>query len=106
MTTICTWTIENMATQLQVDSYSDVVIEVGWSCTGTDGTYYAIVPGLTRVTFAGGSDFTPYADLTQDQVLSWIWSAGVDKVNVELDLASQIELQVNPPIVVLPLPWV
>jgi hypothetical protein len=61
---------------------------------------------LTRVTFAGGSDFTPYADLTQDQVLGWIWTAGVDKVNVELDLASQIELQVNPPVVVLPLPWV
>ena len=106
MANIYTWTIENMATQLQLDSYSDVVIEVGWSCTGTDDTYYAIVPGLTRVTFAGGSDFTPYADLTQDQVLGWIWTAGVDKVNVELDLASQIELQVNPPVVVLPLPWV
>jgi hypothetical protein len=106
MANIYTWTIENMATQLQLDSYSDVVIEVGWSCTGTDDTYYAIVQGLTRVTFAGGSDFTPYADLTQDQVLGWIWTAGVDKVNVELDLASQIELQVNPPVVVLPLPWV
>jgi len=105
MANIYTWTIENMSTQKQLDSYTDVVIEAGWSCTGTDSTYYAVIPGLTRFTVTG-SDFTPYNELTQDQVLNWIWASGVDKANIELEIDSQIELQVNPPVIVLPLPWV
>ena len=99
-----TWKIENLASQKQLDGYADVVIQVGWSCTGTDGTYTSIIPGLTRVEFQG-PDFTPYADLTQEEVLNWIWTSGVDKASVELELDAQIELQVNPPVVVLPLPW-
>jgi len=99
-----TWTIENMSTQRQLDTYSDVVIEVSWSCTGTDGTYYSVVSGLTRIEFEN-TDFTPYSDLTQDEVLSWIYSSGVDQASVEADIDAQIELQVNPPVVILPLPW-
>ena len=99
-----TWIIENMASQKQLDGYTDVVIEVGWSCTVTDGTYYSVIPGLTRVGFQS-TEFTPYDELTQDEVLNWIWTSGVDKASVELELDAQIELQVNPPVVVLPLPW-
>lgn len=100
-----TWSIENMAAQKQLDGYTDVVIEVAWTCSGTNGTYYANIPGLTRVTFTGSSDFTPYSDLTEDQVLSWIWSSGVDQMSVQAQIDNQIELQINPPIVILPLPW-
>jgi hypothetical protein len=100
-----TWTIENMSTQVQLDGYTDVVIQIGWTCSGTDGTYYANIPGLTRVTFTGSSEFTPYADLTEEQVLGWLWSSGVDQSSVQAQIDTQIDLQVNPPVVVLPLPW-
>jgi len=100
-----TWTVQNMTTQKQLDSYSDVVIEVGWSCTGTDGTYYSVIPGVTRVTFDSSSTYIPYADLTEEQVLSWIYSSGVDQSSVQAQIDTQIDLQVNPPTVVLPLPW-
>jgi hypothetical protein len=100
-----TWTVENMSSQVQLDGYTDVVVQVAWSCTGADGTYFATIPGLTRVTFAGTSDFTPYADLTEEQVLTWVWSSGVDQSSVQAQIDNQIELQINPPIVVLPLPW-
>ena len=100
-----TWKIENMSAQKELDSYTDVVIEVGWTCIGTDGTYYAAIPGVTRVTFDGGPDFTPYTDLTEEQVLGWIYSSGVDQSSVQAQIDTQIDLQVNPPIVVLPLPW-
>ena len=101
-----TWTVENMSSQVQLDGYTDVVVQVAWSCTGTDGTYFATIPGLTRVTFGGGPDFTPYADLTEEQVLTWVWSSGVDQTSVQTEIDTQIELQVNPPIVILPLPWI
>jgi hypothetical protein len=37
-----------------------------------------------------------YADLTQEQVLGWIWANGVDKDAVEAALAAQIEAKKNP----------
>jgi hypothetical protein len=102
-----TWTIENMSTQVQLDGYTDVVIQVAWTCVGTDGTYYVSIPGLTRLTFtAPDPNFTPYDQLTQEQVLAWIWGpGGVDQLQVEANITTEIELQANPPIVVLPLPW-
>jgi len=100
-----TWTIENMASQVQLDGYTDVVVQVAWSCTGIDGAYSATIPGLTRITFGGGPDFTPYSDLTEEEVLTWVYSSGVDQASVQAQIDNQIELQINPPIVMLPLPW-
>jgi hypothetical protein len=100
-----TWKIENMAAQKQLDVYTDVVIEVGWTCTGTDGMFYAVIPGLTRIVFTGEGPFVPYNELSQDQVLSWIWSSGVDRLVVQSQIDSELDLQINPPTIVLPLPW-
>jgi hypothetical protein len=49
--------------------------------------------------------FTPYADLTQDQVLGWVWSSGVNKDATEAAVAGQIENQINPPVIMPELPW-
>ena len=105
MSNTYTWAIQTKYTQRQIETYSDVVIEVVWNCTGTDGTHYAVVPGSTRIEFEN-TDFTPYNDLTQEQVLGWIYSSGVDKASIESQVDAYIESQVNPPVVVLPLPWV
>jgi hypothetical protein len=37
----------------------------------------------------------PYANLTEQQVLAWVWE-GVDKAATEAALAAQIEAQKNP----------
>lgn len=99
------WKIENMAAQKQLDTYTDVVIEVGWTCTGTDGIFHAVIPGLTRIVFTGSDSFVPYTDLSEDQVISWVWSSGVDRLAIQSQIDSQLDLQINPPTVVLPLPW-
>jgi len=100
-----TWTVQDMASQVQLDGYTDVVVQVGWACSGTNGVYSATIPGLTRIAFNDTSTYTPYADLTEEQVLSWVWSSGVDEAGVQAQIDTQIELQINPPIVMLPLPW-
>jgi hypothetical protein len=51
-------------------------------------------------------EFTPYNQLTKDQVLGWIWANGVDKDATEAAVEGQIENQKNPPIVSPKLPWV
>jgi len=57
------------------------------------------------VTYTAGSPYTPYADLTQDQVLGWIWASGVDKDATEAAVNQQIDNAINPPVVTPPLPW-
>jgi hypothetical protein len=89
----------------QEDGNTDVVFTVHWTCSGTDGTYNGSVYSTCAVTYTAGSPFTPYAQLTQDQVLGWIWAGGVDKTATEAAIQANIDNQINPPIIQPPLPW-
>ena len=104
MTTI-TWTISALDCYPQVGDETDVVFVCHWTCSGTDGTYTSSVYSTCGVPTPTGT-FTPYADLTQDQVLGWVWANGVDKDATEAAVQQQIDNQINPPVVTPPLPWV
>lgn len=92
----------------QFDGENDVVFTVHWTLSGTDGTYSGSVYGATGLTLDPAATYTPYADLTQDQVIGWVQQAlGVDAcMNYQLNINTQIENQINPPVVTPPLPWV
>jgi len=86
---------------------TDVVFSVLWTMSGTDGTYNGSFSASTELTYKGGPDFTPYDQLTQDQVLGWVMNA-VDPEylkNMQAQIAKQIADQANPPVVTPPLPW-
>jgi hypothetical protein len=89
----------------------DVVFTVHWDCVGSETvnniTYNGRVYGATGVTYHSGSQFTPYNQLTQDQVISWVWDAigNEQRNNYENSVQTQINNQINPPVVILPLPW-
>lgn len=100
-----TWAVTAMDEYPELDGEQDVVFNVHWSCSGTDGTYSSSVYSTQSVTVDSGEPFTPYASLTQDQVLGWVWSSGVDKTAAEATVAQNIANQINPPVVSLPLPW-
>ena len=53
------------------------------------------------------TDYTPYADLTEKQVLSWIQSEPNLVENTQANLDGQIQSQITPPITpeITPLPW-
>ena len=104
MTTI-TWTITAMDCYPQEGGNTDVVFNVHWTCSGTDGTYNASVYSTCAVPAPSGSAFISYADLTQDQVLGWVWANGVDKAATEAAVQQQLNNQINPPVVTPPLPW-
>jgi hypothetical protein len=82
----------------------DTVIVCHWTCAGTDGTYNASIYSTCSVPSPTGS-FTPYADLTQSQVLDWCYANGVDKTATEAAVEAQLQAQINPPVVTPPLPW-
>ena len=99
------WLIERLLVKPLEGSNPDVVITADWRCNGTDETYSGTCYGSCSFAPPSGS-FTPYEDLTQEQVLGWCYENGVDKTAIEANVSLQIENQINPPVVTLPLPWV
>ena len=103
------WNISAMNCFPQAEGETDVVFTVYWQCNGTqeqDGkTYNGSVGGTCYVTYTAGSPYTPYADLTQEQVFGWVWASGVDKDATEAAVQQQINNAINPPVVTPPLPW-
>ena len=103
MTTI-TWVIERLDCVPQTAEGADYVVTAYWRCNGVDGDYDGTVYATTSFPVVQGA-FTPYSDLTLDQVLGWVWANGVDKDATEAAVEQQIQNQINPPIVAPPLPW-
>ena len=99
------WNVVQMNAYPDVDGEKDVVFTVHWTLSGTDGTFTGSTYGSQGVSTEATGAFTPYADLTQEQVLGWIWDSGVDKDAQEANVAAQIETQVNPTVVTPTLPW-
>ena len=90
-----------------VDGEVDVVFTVHYTYEGTDGTYNGSVYGTVGVTLDAESPFTPYANLTKEQVEGWVTDAlGQEWVtSAQTNIAGQIDNQINPKIVTPPLPW-
>lgn len=102
-----TWSVRQMDCYPEYEGETDVVFTVHWMLVGGDGTYVGVMQGSCGLTLNPEATFTPYADLTQDQVIGWVQDAiGPGGVAVlEANVAKQIEDQINPPVVSPPLPW-
>jgi len=99
------WIIERLLVKPTEGSLTDVVITADWRCNGTQDQYSGTCYGSCSFAPPTGS-FTPYPNLTQAQVLNWCYENGVDKTAIEANVTQQIENQIDPPVVTLPLPWV
>jgi len=105
MSTVITWNILQLDCLPQAPEGADYVVTAHWQCVGVDGEYSGRTYSTCGFSVTQGPTFTPYPDLTQEQVLGWCWANGVDKDSAEAAVAQQIENQINPPIVTPPLPW-
>ena len=102
-----TWSVSQLNCYPELDGEQDVVFTVHWTLNGTDGTYNGSVYGSVGVTLDPDAPFTPYADLTEAQVIGWVQDAlGEEQVaSYEANVAQQIADQIDPPVVTPPLPW-
>lgn len=110
MSATITWVIEWMQCKPTEGQYTDVVITAGWRCNGAQTAHAADYTATAYGTCSfsqpsEGGSFTPYANLTQQQVLDWCWADGVNQAAVEAGVQAQIDNQINPPVVQPPLPW-
>jgi hypothetical protein len=106
------WIIERLLVKPTEGTLTDVVITADWRCNGTETTgtgddeksYSGTCYGSCSFQPPTG-EFTPYEDLTEQQVLNWCYANGVDQAAIEANVSLQIENQINPPVIAPPLPW-
>jgi hypothetical protein len=85
-----TWTI----TQTDYLTSDGFITTAHWTASAVDGDYTASI--YSTCSFAAATPSIPYASVTEQDVLNWIWANGVDKNATETSLQSQIDLQKNP----------
>ena len=83
------WNISNLDRNIA----DGLVTTAHWICTAVDGEHTASI--YSTASWADGTVNTPYADLTPETVLGWVWES-VDKQVTEDALAANIALQKNP----------
>ena len=98
------WVINQMDTIPKEGTLLDVVSVIHWNRIATQDEIIVSSYGTMNCTTPSETDFTAYPDLTQAQVESWL-DAGLDVPTIDANLDKQIENIINPPIIVLPLPW-
>ena len=95
-----TWGVNNMTHK---DSDGGVFL-VYWSLIATDGTYSAQEGGKLRCTAdPSASDYIAYADLTEADVLGWVYSSLIEgdetaaeaKARVEVDRTAKVQQQID-----------
>lgn len=98
-----TWQIANLESNVADGG----VVTAHWRCTGVDGEFNATAYGTIGFTpDASAPDFVPYADLTEADVLAWVWASeeGTFKDKAEAAIAQKIESD-KAPAVQSGLPW-
>ena len=112
LTNTYNWQVQWMQTSTApVNGFNEVVLTVGWICTGSDNATptphtASIYSTQTLVPpQAGDPAFVPYNQLTQATVLGWLWAGGVNQTATQEALDTMIANLANPPVQQPPLPW-
>ena len=102
------WSIQTLEYDLQPSDMNGAVIVCHWRVSAEqvdgDNTYTASSYGTCGFSPDPSAEgYVPYADLTQEIVLGWVYDS-VDKDATEASLQANIDLQVNP-VTASGVPW-
>lgn len=99
------WIFSAFDCRVDEDGMQDVITTVHWRYNGTteDGIS-AEVYGAQVVGTPTPEAFTPYPELNEEQVIGWMEET-MDVPAMQLNIAEQIELIINPVTVTLPPPF-
>lgn len=93
-----TWKVTGVKTRTE-EGQSGFVFQTYWTKTGVDENgNEGVFTGATPLKPSTDGDFTPFEQLTEEQVLSWIQAVVVGdyEAHVNGQIAKQIAAKVNP----------
>ena len=95
-----TWSVSNM-TRNEADGG---IVTVYWSCVASDGTFSATEGGKLRCEPDASADgFVAYADLTEADVLGWVYTSLIEgeetadeaKARIEANRTGKVQGQID-----------
>jgi len=89
------WIISAMECIKNDGDLQDVVITIHWRYNAQKEDFNVEIYGATSMPLPTGENFTPYEDLTKEQVVGWLEST-LDVEAMNLNLENQLELLINP----------
>lgn len=90
-----------------IEGFAEVVLTAGWLCTAVENSFKVSESGSVSFPFPEeNGTFIPYANLSELQVLNWVWNSGVNKEVEESILLNRLNDLKTPPTAMLPLPWI
>ena len=105
MTTFTT-IITSMYTLPQIEGEKNVVVTVMYEVVGVDGAHTASIGSNSQFTLSfNAPNFTPYENLTEAQVISWIPESQI--MSAQQCVQGQLDSMITPPIspISQALPW-
>jgi hypothetical protein len=102
------WNFNPLESYPTASGETDVVFLVHWQLYANTGSYNASSIGVQPIaTLESGSTFIPFNKLTKDIVYGWVTSSmGSENIDrIYASLATNIENQINPPVLVQQAPW-
>lgn len=102
-----TWSIDKITTIPVCGDLTNVVTDVDWRCTATEGETSQSTYGRASFTGYNEEDFTEYDDLTEEAVVEWVkQSLGESGVSYNERLATtRVNAALNPFKKENSLPW-
>lgn len=104
------WQIKGMVCKPKEGDLTDVVLQANWmyraSLLDDNNKRIASVTedGVSFFTSPDPTNYTPYSDLTEEQVKTWVIAEqDMDLLNKKMD--EYLEQKMNPPVIILNLPW-
>lgn len=101
------WIIHQLEAKIRQDNLDNVIYRIHWELVGIDSEnsdYWSNRLGAEDVKYIDGEPFTPYSDLTKEQVVSWL--DGILDVEVlKSNIAANIAIKRNPVDECLSPPW-
>lgn len=102
------WVISAMECKVHEEDMTDVVILIHWRYQAreinAEKEYFAETYGATSVGMPDPESFTPFDELTEEQVVNWL-EAELDVPKMTESLQENINLQINPVTVTLSPAW-
>jgi hypothetical protein len=102
--TTYTWSFPQFDVAKAEDGLTDVVKTIHWRYDAVDGDHSAGVYGSAGVGAPNPADFIPFADLTEAWAIAAV-SETVDVPAMDVNLAAQIAIAMDPPIVPMGAPF-
>ena len=104
MNTQFEWIVHEIQVAPSLDGLQNVVRKIAWEVQAREKTAFVREQGVVELSEPDSENFINYESIDEQTVLQWLWSL-IDKQAVEQKMNAELNSQLKPALISLPLPW-